>query len=431
MRAASVDEAVSALAEGGPDAKVLAGGQSFVPMLNMRIARPALLVDVNRVPGLDGIATENGHLRVGAMCRQRAVERSALARERCPLLASCLPFVGHVATRNRGTVGGSIAHADAAAELPLALVALGGSAVAESPRGRRTIPADDLFVSYFTTALEPDELLVETVWPAARPGEGFAFEELALRHGDYALSMAACALRVEGGAVAEARLVVGAVAARPTVVDVAARRARGRRRGGAGGRGGRPGGGRSVRPPARVRRLPAPRHRRPGRAGGAARLGRRRVTAIELTVNGRRYREVVEPRLLASDFLRHTLGLTGTHVGCEHGVCGACSVRVDGAAVRSCLLLAVQLDGAEVRTVEGLAPDGELTPLQAAFRETHALQCGFCTPGILMAASELLEADGPPTRAEITDLLSGHLCRCTGYEPIVEAIARAAGTAPS
>jgi aerobic-type carbon monoxide dehydrogenase small subunit (CoxS/CutS family) len=153
------------------------------------------------------------------------------------------------------------------------------------------------------------------------------------------------------------------------------------------------------------------------------------VTAIEVTVNGRRYREAVEPRLLASDFLRHTLGLTGTHVGCEHGVCGACTVRVDGAAIRSCLLLAVQLDGAEVRTVEGLAPDGELTPLQAAFRETHALQCGFCTPGILMAAAELLEAESAPSRAEITDLLSGHLCRCTGYEPIVEAIARAAGTA--
>ena len=153
------------------------------------------------------------------------------------------------------------------------------------------------------------------------------------------------------------------------------------------------------------------------------------MTPIEVTVNGRRFRESVEQRLLASDFLRHTLGLTGTHVGCEHGVCGACTVRVDGAAVRSCLLLAVQLDGADVRTVEGLAPDGVLTPLQAAFRETHALQCGFCTPGILMAAAELLEAEVAPTRAEITDLLSGHLCRCTGYEPIVEAIARAAGTA--
>ena len=152
------------------------------------------------------------------------------------------------------------------------------------------------------------------------------------------------------------------------------------------------------------------------------------MTAIEVTVNGRRHREEVEPRLLASDFLRHTLGLTGTHVGCEHGVCGACTVRVDGVAVRSCLLLAVQLDGADVQTVEGLAPDGELTPLQAAFHETHALQCGFCTPGILMAASELLEAETAPSREEITDLLAGHLCRCTGYEPIVESIARAAGT---
>jgi CO/xanthine dehydrogenase FAD-binding subunit len=218
--AESVEEAVGLLAEGGPDAKVLAGGQSLVPMLNMRLARPALVVDVNRVAGLDGIVAENGHVRVGATCRQRAAERSAPVRERVPLLAACLPFVGHAATRNRGTVGGSIAHADAAAELPLALVALGGSVVAESVRGRREIAADELFVSHFTTALAPDELLVETLWPAARPGTGFAFEELALRHGDYALAMAACALLVEGGAVAEARLVLGAVAARPTLVDV-------------------------------------------------------------------------------------------------------------------------------------------------------------------------------------------------------------------
>ena len=145
---------------------------------------------------------------------------------------------------------------------------------------------------------------------------------------------------------------------------------------------------------------------------------------IEVTVNGRRYSEEVEPRLLLSDFLRHTLGLTGTHVGCEHGVCGACTVQLDGVAVRSCLLLAVQADGAEIRTVEGL----EWGPLQEAFRAHHALQCGFCTPGILMAASDLLGRGGPPTRAEIVDMLSGHLCRCTGYQPIVEAIAQAAET---
>jgi aerobic-type carbon monoxide dehydrogenase small subunit (CoxS/CutS family) len=142
------------------------------------------------------------------------------------------------------------------------------------------------------------------------------------------------------------------------------------------------------------------------------------VIRIDVTVNGRRYRETVEPRLLLSDFLRHTLGLTGTHVGCEHGVCGACTVRLDGAAVRSCLLFAVQANGSSIETVEGLAPDGRLSPLQEAFREHHALQCGFCTPGILMGTLDLVE----PTREQVTDMLSGHLCRCTGYEPITEAI---------
>jgi aerobic-type carbon monoxide dehydrogenase small subunit (CoxS/CutS family) len=147
------------------------------------------------------------------------------------------------------------------------------------------------------------------------------------------------------------------------------------------------------------------------------------MTSVDVIVNGRRYREEVEPRLLLSDFLRHVLGLTGTHVGCEHGVCGACTVRIDGTAARSCLLLALQVDGAEVQTVEGLS-DGELTPLQAAFRDCHALQCGFCTPGILMAATDLL-ARGRPSRDDVVDLLSGQICRCTGYEPIVEAILRA------
>ena len=144
-----------------------------------------------------------------------------------------------------------------------------------------------------------------------------------------------------------------------------------------------------------------------------------------MTVNGKAYRDAVEPRLLLSDYLRHTLGLTGTHVGCEHGVCGACTVLLDGVSVRSCLLLAVQADGAALVTVEGLAENGRLSPLQQAFHACHALQCGFCTPGILIAATDLL-ARGRPTRAEIVDMLSGHLCRCTGYEPIVDAIEKAA-----
>ena len=152
------------------------------------------------------------------------------------------------------------------------------------------------------------------------------------------------------------------------------------------------------------------------------------MTNVDVTVNGKRYREVAESRLLLSDFLRHTLGLTGTHVGCEHGVCGACTVLLDGVAVRSCLVLAVQADGADVQTVEGLAADGELNRLQQAFHECSALQCGFCTPGILMAATDLLSRGRQPDRAEIEDLLSGHICRCTGYTPIVDAIEKAART---
>ena len=149
---------------------------------------------------------------------------------------------------------------------------------------------------------------------------------------------------------------------------------------------------------------------------------------VVLTVNGVPREATVPVRRLLSDALRHDLGLTGTHVGCEHGVCGACTVRLDGVAVRSCLLLAVQADGCSIQTVEGLAQNGDLNALQSAFRECHALQCGFCTPGILMAAADLLER-GRPSRDDVVDLLSGQICRCTGYEPIVEAILQAAGSA--
>ena len=143
---------------------------------------------------------------------------------------------------------------------------------------------------------------------------------------------------------------------------------------------------------------------------------------IEITVNGVTYRRPVEPRLLLSDFLRDTLGLTGTHVGCEHGVCGACTVLVDGESARACLLFAVQLDGSRVETVESLGTVDNLSPLQEAFREHHALQCGFCTPGMLMTCVDLLRKYPLASDAEIRRGLSGNLCRCTGYEHIVRAM---------
>ncbi|MEJ8574450.1 (2Fe-2S)-binding protein [Microbaculum marinum] len=146
------------------------------------------------------------------------------------------------------------------------------------------------------------------------------------------------------------------------------------------------------------------------------------LRAIETTVNGRRYRRSVEPRLLLSDFLRQELGLTGTHVGCEHGVCGACTVLVDGHSVRACLMFAIQCDGAAIETVEGLGTPASLSPLQESFRANHGLQCGFCTPGILMTCVDLLRKHPTASREEIREGLSGNLCRCTGYEHIVAAV---------
>ena len=146
---------------------------------------------------------------------------------------------------------------------------------------------------------------------------------------------------------------------------------------------------------------------------------------VSFSVNGELFKVQVEPRRTLADCLRHDLRLTGTHVGCEHGVCGACTVIVNGAAVRSCLLLAVQVDGWAIRTVEGLAAGEQLSPLQQAFQDNHALQCGFCTPGILMTAQALLESEPDAGDERIVEVLSGHICRCTGYVPIIKAIAQA------
>ena len=212
VRPETLDEALAELARGGEDAKPLAGGQSLVPLLNMRLLRPSLLVDLNRVAGLDELRAENGSVRAGATVRQAALRG-------IPLVEEALPHLGHHVTRNRGTVGGSIAHADAAGELPLCLAALGGTVVAAGPSGRREIPAAAFFVTHFTTVLEPGELVVETVWPAARAGEGYAFEELALRHGDYALAMVACVARADRGLVVSLRVALGSVTDRPTLLD--------------------------------------------------------------------------------------------------------------------------------------------------------------------------------------------------------------------
>jgi 2-furoyl-CoA dehydrogenase FAD binding subunit len=209
VRAETVDEALVALGEDS-EAKVLAGGQSLVPAMNMRLVRPSALVDINHVRQLDNVAHEDGSLVVGATVRQadpRLVQHA--------LLAEALPHVGHFVTRNRGTVAGSIAHADAAAELPLCLVLLDGVVRARSASSAREVPARKFFVTHFTTALAPGELVVDTVWPMPSAGWGYAFCELAQRHGDYALCMAGAAANGN-----DLRVAVGSVVDRPTLLEV-------------------------------------------------------------------------------------------------------------------------------------------------------------------------------------------------------------------
>ncbi len=222
---ASVEEALGLLRDLGEGAKPLAGGQSLVPLLNFRLARPRHLVDLNGLAELSGIREDDGHLLIGAMTRQRAVERSSLVSERCPLLAEAMPQIGHVQIRNRGTIGGSLAHADPAAELPAVVAALGGELVLQSARRRRTLTPEQFFVAYFTTAAEPDELLVEVRLPVTPPRTGNAFMEVSRRHGDFALVGVAATVTVdEWGVCIGSALALTGVGPTPVVAREAARR---------------------------------------------------------------------------------------------------------------------------------------------------------------------------------------------------------------
>jgi carbon-monoxide dehydrogenase medium subunit len=218
----SLDEAVALLAESGDDGRVLAGGQSLVPLLSLRLARPSRLIDVNGIGDLAHISASDGGLSIGATTRQRAVERSDVVRERCPMLADAVALIGHTAIRNRGTVGGSLAHADPAAELPAVAVAMDAELVARSPRGERAIPASVFFLGHYTTALEPDECLVDVRVPPWPPRAGSSFQEVSRRHGDFAMVAVAALVELDGSnTVARARIALAGVADTPVRADEA------------------------------------------------------------------------------------------------------------------------------------------------------------------------------------------------------------------
>jgi len=477
IRPATVADAVAALARADGEGKVLAGGQSLVPVLAMRLGRPAVLVDINAVSGLNELSLTDDALYLGATVRQRQVEQHQAAAA-VPLLAMALPWIGHREVRGRGTVCGSLAHADPAAELPAVAACLNATLDIEGPSGRRTVTAREFFTGPMATVLAPDELLVRARFPVAGPGEGFGFAEVGRRHGDFALTGVAVRVRLSrSGEVQDATLAAFGVSGRPMVRDVtplltscadtpaavraglvraltpamsaladelvdtagdmhasnayrrrlftvlAARElatahahARAAGKGAAGATtGARPSAGIA---PAWPR--PAPAAQPPPAAMLTPADGR---ATTHLTVNGTPVTLSLPPRVTLADALRDHLGLTGTHLGCEHGICGMCTVLADGHAARSCLLFACQLEGAEVLTIEGLGRPGELHPLQQAFGRHHALQCGFCTPGFLLSAYDLLTSKPGVTQEELAVELSGVLCRCTGYRNILSAVA--------
>ncbi len=323
------------------------------------------------------------------------------------------------------------------------VAALDGELVVRGAGGERVLTPDQFFLRYLTTAVEPSELLVELRLPATPAAMGSAFVEVSRRHGDFALVGVAATVTLDaGGACTAARLALTGVGPTPVLAQPALApllgakpaRPRWRRSGGAS----RP---RWIPTATSTRRASTgvtwPACSRAARSRGrrSARQPRRAGedhrddgATIRVTVNGKTHEKTVEARKTLADFLRDDLELTGTHLGCEHGVCGACTVVLDGAAVRSCLTFAVQVNGREIQTVEGLADGDRLNPLQEAFREHHGLQCGFCTPGFLMTLTCFLRDCPEPTEAEVREAISGNLCRCTGYKNIVAAALAAART---
>ena len=403
-RPSTVDEAVALLA-GNEGARALAGGQTLINVMKARVTSPEVLVDLADLEELRSIGfSTDGLLEIGAMVTYAQLMASSEVDVARPILAEVASTIGDAQVRNRGTVGGNVCVADPTNHLPPLFAVLEATFTISGAGGERTVSADDFFQGVYLTAVREGELLTKvSVPPSKGAGDGFAGLTIG-KQGTYVVNAAATV------SDDDVRIAIGCVAATPVRADCDGGEADGRLLGGRRPRRGR--GSRCVARPAgrRARVGGLPEAHRGGRGGpGSPRGGvqeERSVVAAEPTtsraigieVNGERYERDVPARKLLVHFIRDDLDLTGTHIGCDTGNCGACTVIVDGDPVKSCMLLAVQADGASVLTVEGLAPGGELTPLQRSFNEHHALQCGYCTPGMLMSATALLERNSAADR---------------------------------
>ncbi len=391
IAATSLEQALALKAEHGDEAKFLAGGQSLMPAMNFRLARPAILIDIN---GIEATCRRSARRRRRhADRRADPLPRSCSATRpltgRFPLLGEALPHIAHPQIRNRGTIGGNLSHADPASELPAIAVALQRAvSMSSRQRGERWVAAADFFVGALTTDLEADEMLVEIELPLRSPRTGSCFMEIARRRGDFAIVGVAAMVTLDdhdtlqrcpagllrrrrnAGRCQSRRPTADRPCARPRLPSATSRHPCRHDRAG------------RQRP--RHRGLSAPCRGRAHRAGAddgqpaSARWTTDRHD-ITLTVNGVSYRRRVESRMLLSDFLRHDLALAGTHVGCEHGVCGACTVLLDGEPVRSCLMLAVQANNHEISDGRRPAPARTATTIRCSRRCTIITACNAAT----------------------------------------------------
>jgi carbon-monoxide dehydrogenase medium subunit len=453
---ATTEQAIRLLSENGEKARIVAGGTDLILELERGVRKGIqILIDITRVPGLDRITLdEYGVIHLGPLVTHNHCAASKLIRERAFPLARASWEVGAPQIRNRSTVAGNLITASPANDTITPLIALGAWVVLASVRGERKVMLEDFYTGVRKTVMQPDELLADIAFPALKPTQRGTFIKLALRRAQ-AISVinVAVVLDLEADAVRSGTITLGAVA--PTIIHAreAEQYLAGKRltedvifeaarlameasrpiddiRGSASYR----------REMVRVCTARGLRSLLKGEEQAGVPLdpvllwGKETATSnqspvssfpmspIETTINGKKYSFTKGHDKTLLRLLREEGEMTGTKEGCAEGECGACTVFLDGKAVMACLVPAPRAHGAEIVTIEGLAKNGQLHPVQQAFINDGAVQCGYCTPGFLMAAAKLLEERPIPTRNEIEQAITGNLCRCTGYYKIVQAI---------
>ncbi len=455
----SISEVLHILNERGSRARIVAGATDLILELERGVRRGVdTLIDITRLAGLDRIELDDdGLIHLGALVTHNDCAASSLIRERAYPLARAAWEVGAPQIRNRGTVAGNLITASPANDTITPLIALGASVTLASVRGERRVPLTEFYTGVRKTVMQPDEMLTEISFPALKAGQGGTFVKLALRRAQaISLVNVAIILDLDGQQVNAASIALGAVA--PTIIHAAEAEAyvQGKqltdevilRAGELARAASRP--ITDVRASAEYRAemvrvitsrgLAAIRDNKQAldfpeapvllSTDGSAPLpitaARHPEEPIETTINGKHYTFKTGHDKTLLRLLREEGALTGTKEGCAEGECGACTVFLDGQAVMSCLVPAPRAHHAEIVTVEGLADGDLLHPVQQAFVQDGAVQCGYCTPGFLMSAAKLLEERPQPTRTEIEQAITGNLCRCTGYYKIVQAIEDAA-----